>query len=66
MAYAPPSGWLETTAEPNNYAEWFRFHVRKDCARIQNPDTLREVDKPYSAPWCPGCAADGTPAYRTL
>jgi hypothetical protein len=60
MTYAPPSGWVERTDEPTNELTRVkvRFHRRRDCERIQNPDVLVQVNKPGHAPRCPGCAPE--------
>lgn len=62
MAYEPPSGWLERrdeTAEEN----WegglrAQFHTRPDCERVKRPESLVQVDRPYSATRCRACAPD--------
>ena len=60
MAYQPPAGWIERTDEPADERPRVnvRFHCRKDCDRIKNPGSLVQVDKPYHAPRCPGCASE--------
>jgi len=60
MTYAPPSGWMERIDKPADplTAARFRFHRRNDCERIRNPQVLVQVDKPYHAPRCPGCARE--------
>jgi hypothetical protein len=59
VTYSPPSGWVESLSEVGeDVALRFRFHASADCARIRRPDTLRKVDKPYSAPRCPECSPD--------
>jgi hypothetical protein len=60
MTYAPPSGWIERTDEPTDALTRVsaRFHTRNDCERIQNPNVLVQVDKPYHAGRCPGCAPE--------
>ena len=60
MSYAPPSGWIERIDEPTDVLTRVnaRFHSRNDCERIRNPGGLVEVDKPYHAARCPGCAAE--------
>lgn len=60
MGYEPPSGWIERTDEPTDERTRvsIRFHRRNDCDRIKNPGGLIQVDKPYHAPRCPGCAGE--------
>ena len=60
MGYEPPSGWIERTDEPTDERTRvsIRFHRRNDCDRIKNPSSLVQVDKPYHAPRCPGCAPE--------
>jgi hypothetical protein len=55
MSYTPPSGWVEPIGDDSGSATQ-RFHSRRDCPRIRYPEQLREVDRPYSAARCPGCA----------
>ena len=63
MPYQPPSGWIETVSNYDESGEArSRFHQRRDCPRIHQPDSLRPVDRPYSAPRCNLCAPDGTHA----
>jgi len=58
MTYVPPSGWVETrTAAVEGSPITARFHIRRDCVRIEG-GALRQVDKPYSAARCPLCAGD--------
>ena len=54
MEYTPPGGWIEEFSDDSGPHE--RFHSRPDCPRIRRLDHLRQVDRPYSAPRCPGCA----------
>jgi hypothetical protein len=60
MTYAPPSGWIERTDEPTDPTTRVkaRFHSRDDCKRIKNPAGLVQVNKPYHAARCPGCAGE--------
>lgn len=60
MGYEPPSGWIERTDEPTDERTRvsIRFHRRNDCDRIKSPGGLIQVDKPYHAPRCPGCAGE--------
>jgi hypothetical protein len=60
VSYEPPSGWIERTDEPTDdrTSVKVRFHSRNDCDRIKNPGSLVQVDKPYHAPRCPGCAPE--------
>ncbi len=60
MTYAPPSGWIERTDDPSDVLTRVRarFHRRDDCERIKNPVGLVQVDKPYHAARCPGCAPE--------
>ena len=61
MPFQPPSGWIETLSNYDESGEArSRFHQRRDCPRIHQPDALRAVDRPYSAPRCNLCAPDGT------
>ncbi len=54
MTYTAPGGWIEQYDD--EAGKHSRFHARTDCPRIRQPDTLRQVDRPYSATRCPGCA----------
>jgi hypothetical protein len=54
MAYTPPGGWVEDYTD--DAGAHGRFHARTDCPRIRKPEQLRQVDRPYSASRCPGCA----------
>jgi hypothetical protein len=54
MAYTPPGGWVDVYEDEGGVHS--RFHARTDCPRIRQPDQLRQVDRPYSASRCPGCA----------
>jgi hypothetical protein len=56
MGYTPPSGWVEPLGDGEPASAAQRFHSRPDCPRIRHPEQLREVDRPYSAARCPGCA----------
>jgi hypothetical protein len=58
MTYSPPSGWIERADEHSDPLTRVnvRFHSRNDCERIKNPEVLVQVDKPYHAPRCRGCA----------
>jgi hypothetical protein len=61
MTYDPPRGWVEPVVpkpgEPErNLAV---FHANDRCSRINDPLTLRRVDKPYSAARCNLCAMPG-------
>jgi hypothetical protein len=60
MTYAPPSGWIERIDEHTDALTRVnaRFHSRTDCDRIKKPDGLVQVDRPYHAPRCPGCARE--------
>ena len=60
MTYAPPPGWIERTDDPTDELTRVnaRFHIRNDCERIQDQRALVQVDKPYYAPRCPGCAPE--------
>jgi hypothetical protein len=60
MSYAPPSGWIERTDDPTDARTnvRVRFHTRIDCERVHNSRELVQVDKPYHAPRCPGCARE--------
>ena len=57
MPYSPPSGWIEPYSENPDF-ETERFHTRTDCPRIRHRDQLRQVDRPYSAARCAGCAEE--------
>ena len=54
MSYTPPDGWVEDFT--GGGVTLGRFQARTDCPRIRKPDQLRQVDRPYSALRCPGCA----------
>ena len=54
MAYTPPGGWVDEYEDEAGIHS--RFHARTDCPRIRHPEQLRQVDRPYSASRCPGCA----------
>ena len=56
MTYTPPNGWVEPFGDDDTGSVSQRFHARRDCPRIRHPEQLREVDRPYSAARCPGCA----------
>ena len=57
MAYQPPSGFVEPyRGEADDPSAMWRFHARRHCPRVENPDALRAVDKPYSARRCHICA----------
>jgi hypothetical protein len=56
MSYTPPNGWVEPFGDDDAESTSQRFHTRRDCPRIRHPEQLREVDRPYSAARCPGCA----------
>ena len=58
MPYSPPDGWIELLEAKSLEADSQLgvFHTRNDCPRIGSADQLRQVDKPYSARRCPGCA----------
>lgn len=58
MTYTSPSGWIEILGDDPNRPLRSRFHRDKDCPRIQQTDSLRDVDRPYSAPRCNLCAPD--------
>jgi len=58
MTYASPAGWIEVLDDDPIRPLRSRFHRNKDCPRIQQVDSLREVDRPYSAPRCNLCAPD--------
>jgi hypothetical protein len=60
MPYSPPSGWVETRPQDDDYEAplYVRFHARPDCPRIGDPSDLRRVDKPYSATRCMLCASE--------
>jgi hypothetical protein len=58
MTYTSPAGWIEVLGDDPIRPPSTRFHHIKDCPRIQNPESLREVDRPYSAPRCNLCAPD--------
>ena len=66
MTYSPPAGWVETLSEVGaNVPLRFRFHRNPGCPLIQQPASLRQVDKPYSAPRCHRCAPDNEPTTRS-
>jgi hypothetical protein len=54
MVYTPPGGWVEDYSD--DAGDHSRFHSRTDCPRIRQPGRLRQVDRPYSAIRCAGCA----------
>jgi hypothetical protein len=54
MVYKPPGGWIEDYCD--DAGDHSRFHARTDCPRIRQPERLRQVDRPYSAIRCVGCA----------
>ena len=58
MTYTAPAGWIEVLGDDPIRPLRTRFHRNKDCPRILNPESLREVDQPYSAPRCNLCAPD--------
>ena len=59
MPYVPPSGWIETLSAYDEFgAHRTRFHESNQCPRIRGPETLRPVDRPYSATRCSLCAPD--------
>lgn len=55
MPYVPPAGWVEPVYEDDS-GRHTRFHTRPDCPRIKARDQLRQVERPYSAQRCGGCA----------
>lgn len=58
MPYSPPSGFLERRDDPSDEMSRVteRFHTTADCPRIQAPENLVPVQRPYSAPRCSFCA----------
>ena len=58
MTYTSPAGWIEVVGDDPIRPLRSRFHRDKDCTRIQQAGSLREVDRPYSAPRCNLCAPD--------
>jgi hypothetical protein len=59
MPYVPPAGWIETLSAYDELgAHRTRFHQSIQCPRIRVPETLRPVDRPYSAVRCTLCAPD--------
>lgn len=59
MTYASPTGWIELLGSDPIRPLRSRFHGAVDCPRIRQADSLRKVDRPYSAPRCNLCAPDG-------
>jgi hypothetical protein len=61
MTYAPPRGWVEPVVPKDGEPErnLAIFHSTDRCSRINDPLTLRRVDKPYSAARCSACASPG-------
>jgi hypothetical protein len=51
---------MERIDKPNDplTAARYRFHSRSNCERIKAPAGMVQVDKPYHAPRCPGCARE--------
>ena len=60
MNYAAPKGWIEVLPRSGEGSQHSTFHLRRDCDRIKDRDQLREVDRPYSAARCRGCAHQPT------
>ena len=58
MTYTSPAGWIEVLHDDPIHPLRSRFHRSNNCPRIQQADSLREVDRPYSAPRCNLCAPD--------
>jgi hypothetical protein len=57
VTYAPPSGWVEERLQATEDAlHKSRFHIRRDCVKIEKSATLRPVDRPYSSARCSSCA----------
>ena len=59
MTYSSPTGWIEVLGDDPIRPLRSRFHRQRDCPRIQRVESLRQVDRPYSAPRCNLCAPDG-------
>jgi len=60
MNYAAPKGWIEDLPRSGEGSQHSTFHLRQDCERIKDRGKLREVDRPYSAARCRGCAQQPT------
>ena len=59
MTYTAPAGWIEVLGDDPIRPLRTRFHRNKDCPRILNPESLREV-------WAsPTARHDATCAHRT-
>lgn len=58
MTYISPTGWIEVVGDDPFRPLRSRFHHNKDCPRIKQVGSLRQVDRPYSAPRCNLCAPD--------